>query len=156
MEIRVTLDNEYVKNPAYAEIQLTEKDGTRKLAMKMENHSFNKLLEVVNNIDLQSPLVHTSIYHCVQALQGDIEKIQIYDAIGFFKAKMFIKDQRADNTYALHINVIDGIIIASVCRCPIFVLEEVFQKYLDHIRLQEEQKPFRILEAFDYTTATKM
>src|SRR3989344_862743 len=154
MEIRVALDNTCTKYPDYAIISLSEQGGTRKVAMHMENYSFGLLSLVLQNTDLKAPLVHASLFHCVQALQGDIEKIQIYDADGFFKTKIFINDRRADRTYTLEINVLDGIIIASICRCPIFILEEVFQKYSDQVNLWKDNLKLRLFEEFDHTKAT--
>ena len=41
---------------------------------------------------------------------------------------MTLRDQRDDRTYGVEVNVIDGIIIALVAGCPIFVVEEVFKQ----------------------------
>ncbi len=155
MEIRVVLDYTAKKirdNSEYMILYLTEKDGSRKISMLTSVESFNILAFVLNNEDAPSPVTHAFIYHCLQALQAEIQKILIYDVTDAFLAKILIKDNRTGTIYELEINVIDGITVSCVCGCPIYVNEEVFQKYDDSRKILDFDQ---MLKNFDTGNATK-
>src|SRR3989344_3546407 len=155
MEIRVVLEpllDQYSVDDM--RIILQEQNGARKIAIKIDESSLVNLATVLGNVDLRAPLVQAVFFHCVQALQGDIVKIVVHDIInGFFRTKIFIRDQRIDNVYSLDINVIDGVTIASICQCPIFIEEEVFNKYSENVKRFKEESIEKFFDNVDWNNA---
>ena len=110
-------------------VKLKEFGGNRNLTMNMDYLSAKYMVAALQKRGLPTSPATEALNTCLQCLQGNIEKLVVYGLVdGHFKSQMTLKDQRTDRTYGVEVNVIDGIIIALVAECPIFVVEEVFQQ----------------------------
>lgn len=109
--------------------KLKEFDGDRNLIMEMDYLSAEYMIAALQKRELPSAPAHEALNTCLQCLQGNIEKLVVYGLVdGQFKSQMTIRDQRDNRTFSVEVNVIDGIILALVVRCPIFVVEEIFKQ----------------------------
>lgn len=110
-------------------VKLKEFGGNRNLIMNMDYLSAEYMTAALQKRELPNSPAHEALNTCLQCLQGNIEKLVVYGLVdGQFKSQMTLKNQRDDRTYSVEVNVIDGIIIALVAGCPIFVVEEVFKQ----------------------------
>ena len=110
-------------------VKLKEFGGNRNLTMGMDDLSTEYMLAALQKRELSHLPAHEALNTCLQCLQGNIEKLVVYGLVnGHFKSQMTLRDQRDNRTYGVEVNVIDGIIIALVVGCPIFVVEEVFKQ----------------------------
>ena len=110
-------------------VKLKEFGGNRNLTMGMDDLSAEYMIAALQKRELPHLPAHEALNTCLQCLQGNIEKLVVYGLVdGRFKSQMTLRDQRDDRTYGVEVNVIDGIIIALVGGCPIFVVEEVFKQ----------------------------
>lgn len=110
-------------------VKLKEFGGNRNLIMGMDYLSAEYMAAALQKRELPGSPATEALNTCLQCLQGGVEKLVVYGLVdGQFKSQMTLKDQRDDRTYGVEVNVIDGIIIALVVGCPIFVVEEVFKQ----------------------------
>ena len=110
-------------------VKLKEFGGNRNLTMRMDDQSAEYMKAALEKRELPHLPCHEALNTCLQCLQGNIEKLVVYGLEnGQFKSQMTLRDQRSNRTYGVEVNVIDGIIIALVAECPIFVVEEVFKQ----------------------------
>lgn len=115
-------------------VKLKEFGGNRNLTMGMDELSTEYMIAALQKRELPTSPATEALNTCLQCLQGNIEKLVVYGLVdGHFKSQMTLKDQRDERTYSVEVNVIDGIIIALVAGCPIFVVEEVFKQSNEEI-----------------------
>ena len=82
MEIRVNLSNTFSEDNNYKMITLQEEGGERKISIMIDDSSFSDLLLTIRNVDLKTPLAQASLWHCIQALQGDKGIIRVLPVYG--------------------------------------------------------------------------
>ena len=114
--------------------KLRESEGNRNLAMKMDYMSAEYMTAALQKSELPGLPSHEALNICLQCLQGNVEKLVVYGLVnGHFKSQMTLKNQRNDRTFSVKVNVIDGIIIALITGCPVFVVEELFEQSNEEI-----------------------
>lgn len=114
--------------------KLRESEGNRNLAMEMDYMSAEYMTAALQKRELPGLPSHETLNTCLHCLQGNVEKLVVYGLVnGHFKSQMTLKDQRNDRTFSVKVNVIDGIIIALIAGCPVFVVEELFKQSNEEI-----------------------
>ena len=108
---------------------LKEEDGPLLLEILMDEMSCTYMASALSKKELPMTTSHMALEFCMNCLQANIEQVAVYALTdGYFRARMTIRDQREDSTYAVEVNVIDAIILAVIAACPILVAEEVFKQ----------------------------
>ena len=97
---------------------------------------------------------YQAVLALLKALKANMEKLVVYaiesrsfDGVDrrYFKSKMVLRDQRTTQGHSIEISVIDGIIIAILAKCPIFVTEEVFKQH--HEEVEREERDYLTAQA---------
>jgi len=126
MEIRV---DPYLiaSSPSNTFIKLKERDGSREINFTVSPASVYYFFKTTKDVDLGQPVIHKAMIDVLKILGAKIEKVVVdHFASDMFLCHVYVKI--AEQTHILAIHITDAIILAVVQGCPLFVLEDVFNK----------------------------
>lgn len=132
MEIRVDPYVMTLLQPNQSIVKLQEREGkNRAIDITLNSFSLSNLFAIVNETNTGRPIIHKVMINVLSILGSTIQKVVIDDLIdGKFHSSIYVKN--GEQIYSFDTHVTDSIGLSIIQDCPLFVLEDVFEKVAEY------------------------
>ena len=122
-------------------VRLREREGERAVDITLNQISLYYLLTIIRREDTGQPIIHKLMVNTLSVLGATIEKVIVDDLVnGASHSSIYVKS--GEQVYTVDADIIDSIGLAVIQNCPIFITEDLFQKFKDEVKkIQKEKLP---------------